>query len=83
MADKEKQLIAKCAFITDIVAILYNRVPDAFGSRTQENYRHFLYKKFFGEGVKQWTIKYFGKVATIKARETKTGFMFYIYTIKI
>lgn len=79
MEDKAKQLIAKCALITDIVAILYERMPDAFGSRPQESFRHFLYKKFFGEGVKQWTIKYFGKVATIKARENKTGFMFYLY----
>lgn len=83
MADKEKQLIAKCAFITDIVAILYNRIPDAFGSRPQADYRHFLYKKFFGEGFRQVSVKYGGNFATIKARTTKTGFMFYLYTIKI
>ena len=80
MENKAKQLIAKCEFLVDVVAILYNRMPDAFGSRPQADYRHFLYKKFFGEGVTQWTIKYFGKVATIKARENKTGFVFYLYT---
>lgn len=82
MADSTKTMIAKCVFITDIVAILYNRIPDAFGSRPQADYRHFLYKKFFGGGVTQWTIKYFGKVATIKARINKTGYMFYLYTDK-
>ena len=80
MENKAKQLIAKCDFLVDVVAILYNRMPDAFGTRPQADYRHFLYKKFFGEGVTQWTIKYFGKVATIKARERKTGFVFYLYT---
>lgn len=80
MVNKSKQLIAKSIYIGNIVEILYERMPDAFGSRPQADYRHFLYKKFFGEGVTQWTIKYFGKVATIKARENKTGFMFYLYT---
>lgn len=81
--DKAKQLIAKCVFITDIVAILYNRMPEAFGTRQQADYRHYLYKKFFGEGFRQVSVRYGGNVATIKARINKMGYMFYLYTDKL